>query len=162
MARTSVKQKIRLDELDVKIIKELQADARISFRELARKLGVSVTTVSGRVKKMINAGFIRSFTAIVDPEKVGPLFCASLYIKTENGTDPKKTGEKISAIDGICYVYNTVGIHDLIALGSAISRDALSEMIRRVSSTAGVREVIASMVINTIKEDPKHPVVLER
>jgi len=151
---------LQLDELDVILIRELQLNSRISYRELARKFGVSVTTVSERINRMVRSGLIRSFTIIVNPEKVSPIFCAALFIRTENESDPKSIGEVVSAVRGICYTYHTVGLYNLIALGSAASKDDFSRMIQEVGSIEGIKEVIPSVVLDTIKEDPKHVISL--
>ncbi|PSN82934.1 hypothetical protein B9Q13_03110 [Candidatus Marsarchaeota G2 archaeon ECH_B_SAG-G16] len=148
----------RLDELDVKIIKELQLNARISFRELSKKLGVSVTTVSERVRKMVKSGLIKGFTTLVDPEKVGPLYCVALYIKVNPGFDSKSVGREVASVKGVCYVYSTVGVYHLIALGSAPTKEELTKLIADVSSIKGIADVTPSMILETIKEDPKHPV----
>ncbi len=147
-----------LDLLDVGIIKELQKNSRTSYRQIARNFGVSVTTVSERVNRMVKEGLIRSFTIIVNPEKSGPIFCAALYIKTSNGCDPREVGRNVSKIKGICYTYQALGLYDIIALGSAISKKDFSTMIRDVTSVDGIKEVIPSMVIDTIKEEPRHPI----
>lgn len=144
--------------LDVGIIKELQANARMSYRQLARKFDVSVTTVSDRVGKMVRSGLIRSFTIIVDPEKSGPVLCVAFYIKIENGSDPKEVGQRVSGVKGICYAYQAVGLYDIIALGSSLNKQDFASMMREVGAIRGIREVVPSMVLDTIKEDPRHPV----
>ena len=60
-----------LKELDLKILDLLLKDSRQSFREMAGKLGVSTTTVSSRVNKMIDDSVILGFTTVVDWEKIG-------------------------------------------------------------------------------------------
>jgi DNA-binding Lrp family transcriptional regulator len=147
-----------LDLLDVGIIRELQRNSRTSYRQMARSFGVSVTTVSERVNRLVKVGLIRGFTIIVNPEKAGPVFCAALYIKTSNGRDPKEVGRKVSKIKGICYTYQALGLYDIIALGSAVSKEDFSAMIRNVTAVEGIKEVIPSMVIDTIKEEPRHPI----
>ena len=147
-----------LDMLDVGIIKELQANARTSYRRIARKFDVSVTTVSERVGRMVKSGLIRSFTVIVDPEKSGPVLCAALYIRIENGSDPKEVGRRVSGVKGICYTYQTVGLYDIIALGSSLTKHDFAAMLREVGAIRGIKEVVPSMVLDTIKEDPRHPV----
>ncbi|MEM3851973.1 MAG: Lrp/AsnC family transcriptional regulator [Methanomassiliicoccales archaeon] len=153
-------KKFRPDELDVDIIKELQRNARISYRALARKFGVSVTTISERVTRMVESGLIRNFTVIVDPEKAGASYCAALYIRTDNGADPAAVGGRIGNIEGICYIYHTLGLYNLIALGSAANKEQFTAMIREIGAIKGVKEVIPSTVIDTIKEDPRHPVLI--
>lgn len=60
------------DELDTRILAELEKDARISYRELGRRLGVSTPTVSYRIRRMEEAGLIRGYrvvAAIHEPTK---------------------------------------------------------------------------------------------
>ena len=60
-----------LDMLGVKILRELQQDARISFSELGRRVGLSSPAVAERVKKMEEAGIICGYHAKLDREKIG-------------------------------------------------------------------------------------------
>jgi Lrp/AsnC family leucine-responsive transcriptional regulator len=60
-----------LDELDWKLLTELQRDARASFNELARRLRVSAPTVAQRVRRLESGGAITGYHATVDPTVVG-------------------------------------------------------------------------------------------
>ncbi|MBV8933478.1 MAG: Lrp/AsnC family transcriptional regulator, partial [Kutzneria sp.] len=60
-----------LDDLDWRLLDELQADARASFNELARRCGVSAPTVAQRVRRLEEAGVITGYRATVDPSAVG-------------------------------------------------------------------------------------------
>lgn len=60
-----------LDAVGREIIKILQEDARISFNELGRRVGLSSPAVAERVRRLEQAGVIRSYRAVVDPMKVG-------------------------------------------------------------------------------------------
>jgi len=150
-----------VDELDVEIIRSLQENARVSYRALARKLGVSVTTISERVRRMTASGLIRGFTAIVNPEKLGGVYCVALYIKAAEGVEAKRVGDAVATIPGICYVYTTLGLYDIVAMGSAPTKQALSEMIMKVNTLPEVKEVIPSMILDVVKEEPKHPVYIQ-
>ena len=61
----------RIDELDRKILAELQADASQSLDEIARKVGSSKTPVWNRIRRMKETGLITRQTAILDPEALG-------------------------------------------------------------------------------------------
>ena len=64
---------MELDKIDVEILRALQEDARLSFRALARRIGVSVPTISARVSNLLQLGIITGFHAAVDPERLtGP------------------------------------------------------------------------------------------
>lgn len=147
-----------MDELDVQILKSLQENARISYRALAKRLGVSVTTISERVRRMVSSGLIRGFTVLVNPEKLGPIYCVALYIRGAEGVEPRRVGDAVARIPGICYVYTTLGLYDVVALGSVPDKQALSEMVSKIRALPEVEEVIPSTILDVVKEEPRHPI----
>ncbi len=72
----------QVDELDRKILGELQTDAEQSLDEIARKVGSSKTPVWNRIKRMRDAGIIKRTTAICDPEGLGLEACFFVLIRT--------------------------------------------------------------------------------
>ncbi|MFT4150470.1 MAG: Lrp/AsnC family transcriptional regulator [Paracoccaceae bacterium] len=73
---------VRLDDMDRKILVELQADSSQSLDEIARKVGSSKTPVWNRIKRMREAGVITRQTAILDPEALGLEACFFVLIRT--------------------------------------------------------------------------------
>lgn len=63
-------QPVRLDELDVALLAALSEDARLSLRELARRVGSTAPTVSARLERLQASGVIRGFSARLDPERL--------------------------------------------------------------------------------------------
>ena len=61
----------QIDQIDRKIIAELQGDGRLTVTALARRVGLSKTPCQVRLKRLIDAGFIRGFRAVTDPVKLG-------------------------------------------------------------------------------------------
>jgi Lrp/AsnC family transcriptional regulator len=72
----------RIDDLDRKILAELQADASQSLDEIARKVGSSKTPVWNRIKRMKETGVITRQTAILDPETLGLEACFFVLVRT--------------------------------------------------------------------------------
>lgn len=72
----------RLDEMDRKILAELQADAAQSLDEIARKVGSSKTPVWNRIKRMKESGVILRQTALLDAEALGLEACFFVLIRT--------------------------------------------------------------------------------
>ena len=72
----------QVDELDRKILGQLQDDAEQSLDEIARKVGSSKTPVWNRIKRMRDAGVIKRTTAICDPEGLGLEACFFVLIRT--------------------------------------------------------------------------------
>lgn len=60
-----------IDEIDRKILKELQEDARTSYAELGRRVGLTTPAVIERVRKLEDAGIIMGYRADIDTAKVG-------------------------------------------------------------------------------------------
>ena len=61
----------KLDDLDRRILAELQVDASQSLDEIARKVGSSKTPVWNRIKRFRDSGIITRQTAVLDPEALG-------------------------------------------------------------------------------------------
>lgn len=72
----------RLDEMDRKILAELQADASQSLDEIARKVGSSKTPVWNRIKRMKEDGVITRQTVLLDAEALGLEACFFVLIRT--------------------------------------------------------------------------------
>jgi len=70
-----------LDDIGWNILNEMQQDARISFTELGRRVGLSTPAVTERVRKMEEAGIILGYRAQVDPIKVGLPILAFINVK---------------------------------------------------------------------------------
>lgn len=109
---TSVKKKIIIDEIDKKILDQLQQNGRISFRELAKRVGLSAPSVIERVRKLEDAGVIMGYGAFVDHKKVGYPIRALAYMYTSfNNPDLRILGE-ISAIPEVLRYWSITGEND--------------------------------------------------
>jgi len=62
---------VELDEFDRKIVAALAADGRMTVTDLAKQVGLSKTPAQVRLKRLIDAGVIRGFRAIIDPVRLG-------------------------------------------------------------------------------------------
>ncbi|MDE3027885.1 MAG: Lrp/AsnC family transcriptional regulator [Paracoccaceae bacterium] len=73
---------VRFDEMDRKILGELQEDSSQSLDEIARKVGSSKTPVWNRIRKLREMGVITRQTVILDPEALGLEACFFVLIRT--------------------------------------------------------------------------------
>lgn len=107
---------VTIDELDMKIIKILQSNARTSFREIARSLGTSPQTISNRVERLRKKGIIMGFTMLTDPSKLGKGLLAFFEVNVKPG-HIEAVARAVSELREIVLVYETIGPHDLILYG---------------------------------------------
>src|ERR1700751_4815485 len=79
--------KMRLDELDRKILEQLQADGRMSNQELSEQVGLSPRPCLRRLRQLEGAGVIQRCVALVDPEAVGLGVTAFVRIRLDQQDD---------------------------------------------------------------------------
>jgi Lrp/AsnC family leucine-responsive transcriptional regulator len=80
-----------LDEVDWRILDELQADARLSFKELGRRVHLSPPAVAERVRRLEEAGVITGYHAHVDPRRTGHTVAAFVEMRCAVGSCLLKT-----------------------------------------------------------------------
>ena len=101
-----------MDETDVKILRKLLSDARVSCRRIADEIGISPPTVLARVKKLENDSVIKFYSAGLDHEKLGYDLTAIIEVISVKG----KIGEvekHIAKFPNVCAVYDITGLTDM-------------------------------------------------
>ena len=72
-----------MDDIDRKIIRLLQEDARKSFNKIAESLGIAVGTAYNRVKNLEDKGILLGYTILLDPTKLGYGLTALILIQAD-------------------------------------------------------------------------------
>lgn len=98
-----------LDEIDLKILKVLQANGRLSNADLARELGMVPSGVFERVKKLEQKGVIRGYSANINPEALRQELLAFVFLKVTNGQGSAEITSKIAAIPQVQEVHQIAG-----------------------------------------------------
>lgn len=146
----------KLDEADLKILRELQKDGRMSYAEISRKTGIPDSTVCDKIARLRKRGVIRRFTVILDNEKVG-LDIAAL-IGVETGAELYRcVAEELSGLDELVEVYGTTAEFDLMVKVRTTSLKRLNEILNRIRSIKGVDDIFVMTILETFKEEHKVP-----
>ena len=69
-----------MDHIDLKLLTHLQRNAKLSYAELGRRVGLGVSTVNERLKKLQARGIIREYVAVVNPKALGLDICAFVQV----------------------------------------------------------------------------------
>lgn len=89
---------VDLDDTDWSILRELQRDGRVSFTELARRVHLSASATTERVKRLESSGVVHGYSAVVDLDRVGISLLAVIRLKYfGNHHEPFHTYVKDSA-----------------------------------------------------------------
>jgi len=143
---------MRLDETDVKILKTLLSDARLSSRQIAKQCGVSIGTVLSRIKKMEKEGIIKGYSALLDDEKLGYELTVVSKITVSKGRLLEMENE-IARLPNVCCVYDVTGLIDAIIVAKFKNREELGKFTKRLLSLPYVERTNTHVVLTTIKED---------
>jgi DNA-binding Lrp family transcriptional regulator len=141
-----------LDETDVKILKKLLSDARMSYRKVAEEIGVSPPTVLARVEKLEYDGIIRSYSTLLDHEKLGYDLTAIIEITATKGKIVELE-RQIAKFPNVCAVYDITGLTDMVVVAKFKNRKELSNFVKKDILLPSVERTNTHLVLITVKED---------
>ncbi len=104
---------VKLDKLDVQILKLIADDARIPFLEVARLCEVSGAAIHQRIQKLTNLGILKGSHFIIDPEKVGYDTCAFIGLNLKNPESFDQVVEQLKKMPEVVECHYTTGNYDL-------------------------------------------------
>ncbi|MEM3627879.1 MAG: Lrp/AsnC family transcriptional regulator [Candidatus Bathyarchaeia archaeon] len=145
-----------LDSTDFKILQALQENARQTYTEIGKLLGIAHSTVYDRIKKMENHGIIKRYTTIIDSEKIGNKNVTALMTIYTDPKESEKVAEKLCQSPQVLEVYSSLSEElQIIAKVIAENQESLHEFIARsVAPLQGVLRVRTSIVTKKFKETP--------
>lgn len=141
----------KIDALDIKVLIELQEDARKSLREMAEKLGVAEGTVYNRINKLKKLGVIKKFIPIVDYTKLGFDLIAVIGITAE-GEYLLRIEELIAKEPNVTAVYDVTGEFDIITVARFRDRESLNAFVKKLAGMEHVKKTYTMLVLNVVKE----------
>lgn len=138
-----------LDDVDRKILRELQADGRASFRDVSSRTGVSTPTVSARVQAMTDMGLIKGYTTVLDADLLGQV---SVMINLEvKPSDVEGVYSKLSEDDMVRQMF-VLSDSRLLIVASYYNHVKYKHFIESLSNLPEIRAVTTSMVLRAPKE----------
>jgi Lrp/AsnC family transcriptional regulator, leucine-responsive regulatory protein len=136
-----------LDSIDVALLNALQDDSRTSYAELGVRVGLSVSGVNARLKKLLAAGYVRAYSAQLDPDNVGLGICAFMQVVIDRPEHDTPFLEAITRIPAVLGCHHITGefsyllkirVRDTAALERVITED-----IKRLPGVVRSHTVIA-------------------
>ncbi len=141
-----------IDELDSKILKEYLEDARLSCREVARRIGTSTATVLARLRRLEEEGVIKRYSVVLDYERLGYNVTAITEIVVSKGRLLEMEKE-IAMLPNTLAVYDVTGVTDAIVVSKFRGMDELSRFTKRLLSLPYVERTNTHIVLASVKED---------
>jgi DNA-binding Lrp family transcriptional regulator len=143
---------LSLDRLDIAILRTLMEDGRISYRQLAKRVGVTTPTVESRIRRMMDAGFIKGFAPVLDLTKVERGVMALVQLKVE-AQEINRVLEALVSMEGVVDIFQTTGESNLTVRMVAEGLEELQRIIEsRLAALPGVSVRATQVVTRVVKE----------
>jgi Lrp/AsnC family leucine-responsive transcriptional regulator len=127
-----------VEEINRKIIALLAADGRMSFTELARQTGLSVSAAQQRVRRLEQRGVIRGYSAVISPEEIGLPLTAFVSITPFDPAAPDDAPDRLAHLAAIEACHSVAGDENYILKVRVASPAELEDLLQEIRSAASV------------------------
>jgi Lrp/AsnC family transcriptional regulator, leucine-responsive regulatory protein len=127
-----------VEEIDRKIVSLLARNGRMSFTELARQAGLSVSAVHQRVRRLEQDGVIKGYVAVFDPDDVGLPLTAFVSIKPFDAAAPDDLPQRLEHLSAIEACHSVAGDENYILKVRVPSPTALEDLLQQIRTIGGV------------------------
>lgn len=141
-----------LKKIDYEILYELTRDSRQSFRNIAKKVGVSVSTVIKRAEMLQKEGIVKQFTISVDHRKLGYDQHALIEIATEQDK-LREVEDFLRKRKEVYAIYDVTGSKDVAILIRAKTQEELRSFLRALIDLPGIERTETRIIFDSPKEE---------
>jgi Lrp/AsnC family transcriptional regulator, leucine-responsive regulatory protein len=141
-----------VEQTNGKILALLAGNGRMSFTELARQTGLSVSAVQQRVRRLEERGVIRGYRALIDPDEAGLPLTAFVSIKPFDPAAPDDAPVRLAHLRAIEACHSVAGEENYILKVRVSSPAALENLLQEIRAAASV-STRTTIVLSTPYED---------
>lgn len=145
---------LKIDDLDIDILRSLNENARKSFRDIAKELHISLTTVSNRVKALERNGVIQGYIPVLDATTLGYDIMVVIGIKVIHGKIVE-TERDLAKENGVFAVFDSTGEWDAIVMARFHNRGELNTFVKKVLDHENVDRTYTQVVLNITKDEKR-------
>ena len=127
-----------MEDIDRKIVSLLARNGRLSFTELARQAGLSVSAVQQRVRRLVQDGVIMGYAAVLNPEDGGRPLTAFVSVKPFDAAAPDDLPQRLEHLTAIEACHSVAGDENYILKVRVPSPTALEELLYQIRTLGGV------------------------
>ena len=144
-----------LDKKDHLLLKLLQDNSRISASEAGKKLELSVPAASERIKKLLNGGYIKKFTAQLDSKKLGLDLTAFISVDSASSSHYEDIVEQSRTNGSVLECHSVTGEGSHLLKICIQNSSKLESLLKEIQGWPGVVRTHTWVVLSTFKESTK-------
>jgi Lrp/AsnC family leucine-responsive transcriptional regulator len=153
---------LKLDEIDVRILQQLQLNGRITNVQLSEKVGLSPAPTLERVKKLEHAGLIQSYGALLDAEKLGlgVVVFIEVSLRLHENSDLQRFIQEMESIPEVVECYHITGEADFLLKVHAETINAYQLLVmEKLAKVRDIAKIHSKVVLATIKHHTGLPLL---
>ncbi len=157
-------RRIKLDKIDRKILRDLQADGRITNVELSKNAGISAPPCLRRVRALEESGFIKGYYAKLDNQALGFGLSVFILIKltSQAESDLKKFEEDCQSLERVRECHMLSGEVDFLLRVVATDWDSYQQFLtERLTALDNITSVKTMPLVRSAKEIPGVPIKVD-
>ncbi len=144
-----------LDKIDIKILNMLQEKGRTKRNVLAEAVGLSLPSLSERLKKLEERGVIENYYAKLNKKVFGFDIMAFITIEMDSSKNYAALANHVNKTPEILECYSVLGDGSHIMKAIVEDTEALEKLLGKIQAWAGVQRTVTSFVLSGIKETTK-------
>ncbi len=142
-----------MDELDIKILRQLQKNARASLSDIGQKINLSVSAVGERVKKLESSGAISRYVAIIDGNFFHKELTAIMFVSLENPSYIANFLQYVQNENDILECHYIAGNFDYVLKIVTNNPSTLEKLLNKIKSVPGIVKTYTNVVLATCKNN---------
>lgn len=143
------------DDLDIKILNMLQENGRVKRKDLADAVGLSLPSLSERMKKLEEKEIIEGYYTKLDRKSFGYDIMVYILVIMDSSRNYAKLAEQVNKTPEIIECHAILGEGSHILKVTVKDTEALEKLLSKIQSWTGVTRTITNYVLSTIKETTK-------
>ena len=150
-----------LDDIDIAILRELQADSKTSNAEIARRVGLSAPAIHARIKRLEEENIIQGYVALIDREALGyDMLCfIQVSLQTHDPDSVRAFRAKVADMPEVLECHQLIGDIDYLLKVVIYNKQHLQHfLMERITPIPGVARIKTSMALTEIKSSTVMPI----
>ena len=140
-----------MDVIDVKILEVLKDNSRVSISELSKRVNLSLSAVSERLKKLENSNIISKYTVILDPKLLGKDLSVFISIGLESTSQTQAFLDCVETEPEILECHYITGEYDYMLKVTTTNTHTLEMIMNRIKSFNGIKRTQTNVILSSNK-----------
>jgi len=152
LGESIMRDKVEIDDVDLEIIRRLKENSKLTYKEIAEAMGISIGAVYNRIKRLEEYGVIKGYTVNIDYSKLGYDLTAIIMLQVD-GPHIIEVEKKLAKYEENMSVYDVTGDFDIVVIAKVKDREHLNKLIKEILTIPHVKRTVTSIALSVVKEN---------